>query len=223
MFFRYDVTASDIMSKDYYVFHEYDTVSKIKDLGILNKNSEIFITDTNKEIKGTVSTKDIRYLLLHLDVNNNEKIYLKDIMKSCIISVSPETPLDKCKDIMIENHIDNLPVIKDKKTKGVINKDQILKFFYTRLRKLSKICTHILNNIQEAICVIDKEGRVIVWNDNAEKLYNISKKDILGKKLNKFFPNAIDIKVLKTRNIVRNIYHSPKKGSHIIISAAPIF
>src|SRR5699024_5025676 len=80
----------------------------------------------------------------------------------------------------------------------------------------------MMNYMHEAVCIIDSKGVVVVWNDSAEKLYNLSKKKILGKHLGNFFPNAIDLEILKTGEVIKNIYHKPREGTHIVISAAPI-
>jgi PAS domain S-box-containing protein len=84
------------------------------------------------------------------------------------------------------------------------------------------VLKHIIENIQEAICVIDEKGIVVIWNEPAEKLYQLPRQEIIGKYLGEFFPNAIDLKVLESKKPVTNVYHSPREGTHIIISAAPI-
>ncbi|MFB0917581.1 MAG: sigma 54-interacting transcriptional regulator [Clostridiaceae bacterium] len=80
----------------------------------------------------------------------------------------------------------------------------------------------VFDNIQDGICVIDEKGRVLIWNGAIEKIYNVSAKEILGEPLLNFFPNAIDDTVLKTGKTFRDLRHSPKPGSHVLISAAPI-
>ena len=94
---------------------------------------------------------------------------------------------------------------------------------HNTLKQSSLAFKYIFDNIQEAVCVIDNKGKVVIWNNNAEKLYNIPKTDILEKQLDEFFPNAINMDVLKTKKIIENVYHTPRKGCNIVISAAPIF
>ncbi|SFH83251.1 PAS domain S-box-containing protein [Tindallia magadiensis] len=82
--------------------------------------------------------------------------------------------------------------------------------------------TTILDNIYESVCVIDTDGKVLLWNGGAEKLYGIPASQIQGKPINDFFPDSIIDKVRRSRKAVTNQYHSPRKGSHIIANSKPI-
>ncbi len=81
----------------------------------------------------------------------------------------------------------------------------------------------IMDCIYEAVCVIDENGMVIVWNKSAEKLYNVSCEKIIGQDINKIFSNAIVDTVRKTGVAVENKYHSPRKGCHILANSTPLF
>lgn len=124
---------------------------------------------------------------------------------------------------MKEKNQDKILISKDSRVIGMIDWKDIICFFHDKLKQSSLVFKYIFDNIQEAVCVIDDRGKVVVWNSNAEKLYDISKTDILGKQLDKFFPNAINMKVLRTKKVIENVYHIPREGCNIVISAAPIF
>lgn len=124
---------------------------------------------------------------------------------------------------MKEKNQDKILITKKDKVVGIINRDDMFCFLDEKLKQSLLIFEYIFDNIHEAICVIDKKGKVIIWNNNAEKLYNISKKNVLGKQLDEFFPNAINMDVLKTKKVMKNVYHTPKKGCNIVISTSPIF
>jgi PAS domain S-box-containing protein len=94
--------------------------------------------------------------------------------------------------------------------------------FYEEEDNIIKIIDALLNNLQEAICITDKNYIVRYWNKYADKLYNIQRDEIVGKKIDLFFPNAIALDVAKSKKIYKDVYHSPREGSHIIINAAPI-
>jgi transcriptional regulator with PAS, ATPase and Fis domain len=81
----------------------------------------------------------------------------------------------------------------------------------------------ITDCIHEAVCIIDENGTVIVWNKSAEKLYHVSRNEIMGIKIVDFFPDAMVEKVRKTKIAVQNLEHSPKEGSHVLISSMPIY
>lgn len=95
-------------------------------------------------------------------------------------------------------------------------------YSYEDEENMIKIVDSLLNNLQEAICITDKNCIVKYWNKYAEELYNIDRKEIVGKRIDSFFSNAIAIEVAKNKKIYRDVYHSPREGSHIIINAAPI-
>jgi transcriptional regulator with PAS, ATPase and Fis domain len=81
----------------------------------------------------------------------------------------------------------------------------------------------IVDCIYEAVCVIDENGVVIVWNKGAEKLYNIAYEEIIGQNIEKFFPDAIVNNVRKTGIPVRNKYHSPKENYYILANSMPLY
>ncbi len=89
--------------------------------------------------------------------------------------------------------------------------------------KEARLFEIILDNITDAICVVDRNYIVKFWNKSAEDLYRISRDKILNKKIVEFFPNALLPKVIRERKPYENVYNSPKKGCHNIISARPLY
>jgi len=85
-----------------------------------------------------------------------------------------------------------------------------------------ELLTSIIDCIYEAVCVIDEDGTVVIWNKSAEKLYNITYKQIYGKNIRDFFPNAIVDIVRLTRTTAENIQHFPRENSHILASSKPL-
>lgn len=45
----------------------------------------------------------------------------------------------------------------------------------------------LLDVLEEAVCVIDAENRVVGWNRRAELLYGIASTEIFGQPIGKFF------------------------------------
>lgn len=216
-----EILVRDIMADDFLIAYEDTPLFKIKEMLIKNYKKETLIYDNIGNIQGIITMKDISNLIKR----NSKDIYnkfAKDIAVKEVISISEESNLLRCRDIMLENNIGRLIVIKEGKVVGVVRQEHIRDFYYMKIEEISKIIKSAIDYIHEAVCIIDNKGTVIVWNTNAEKLYNLPKEKILGEPLYKFFPNAIDIEVLKTMKTVENRYHEPRKGTHIVISAAPI-
>lgn len=213
----YDIQAKNIMSKDFIQIKEDSSIKKISDILIKNTKKEIFIVDKTGNLKGILTLKDL-YTICRQNKNYFDKSISKDI-----IYIRPEDSLRKCRDLMVENGIGRLPVIRNSRLVGVIRQEHIRNYLYMRIEKISIILKYIINNINEAICVVNDKGEVIVWNHKAEDIYNISSEEIMEKPLKDFFPDAIDAKIVDTKKEVKNIYHRPREGTHIIISAAPMY
>lgn len=81
----------------------------------------------------------------------------------------------------------------------------------------------IIDCVYEGVCIVDVDGNVIIWNRSAEKLYGIPYEEIIGRNITLFFDNAIVDQVRQTGISVENIYHSPKKDSHILASSMPLY
>lgn len=84
------------------------------------------------------------------------------------------------------------------------------------------IFEYILDNIPDAITVVDMERKVIFFNSTSEEYFGVLKKDIIGKDVRKFFPNAILPRVLELKTSYHNIYNSPRENSYVVSSAVPL-
>lgn len=81
----------------------------------------------------------------------------------------------------------------------------------------------ILDCIYEAVCIIDQDGTVVIWNKAAEKLYDISYDEIMGESIEDFFPDAVVNNVRKTGIPIENKYHSPREASYILANSMPLY
>jgi PAS domain S-box-containing protein len=80
----------------------------------------------------------------------------------------------------------------------------------------------LLDVLEEAICVIDAENRVIGWNRRAELLYGIAAAEIIGQPIGKFFSNLMVTQAMHDGRLVREAYHKPCPGTHVLINAQPV-
>jgi PAS domain S-box-containing protein len=90
-------------------------------------------------------------------------------------------------------------------------------------KKNREIFEYILDSIPDAITVADIELNTVFFNKTSEEYFDISKKEIIGKNLNDYFPNSLIEKVLKTEKSFYNIYNSPRENTYTIISAVPLY
>ncbi|MCG8539715.1 MAG: sigma 54-interacting transcriptional regulator [Clostridia bacterium] len=81
----------------------------------------------------------------------------------------------------------------------------------------------ILDNVNDAICVVDRNCITKFWNKRAERLYGVSREELIGKPITDFFPTALLPKVLKEGQPYENVYNSPRENTHNIITAKPLY
>ncbi len=212
--------VEDVMSKKYITVYENEKLSCALE-NMLKKNlKDIFILDDEEKLKGLISLTDISRIKVK---KLEEDLPIKEYMIKNLIPVEKTTSLLECRNTMIKNEIGRLPVVENGYLMGVIRVEEIRDYFYMKMEEVGEKLNHIINNIHEAVCVVDKEGMVIIWNKNSEKLYDVLAKDILGEKLQDFFPEAALLMVLNTKKPLDDIYHSPRKDSEVVVSAHPIF
>lgn len=214
------ILAQDVMSKEFITFNDNVKAIQAIEIMVQKDTEEIFILDNKNQLIGFVTLTNIFKVLKD---NLYQDVSLKKVIIDVGISIDKKTSLLTCKNIMSKNKINTLPVLKDGQLIGVIKKEKILNYLYRNLEKSQVRLNQIINSIHEALCVIDKKGKVVIWNEKSEILYDVSSKDILGNYIQDFFPNAMIAKVLKSRKTVKNVYHMPKKDYHIMINVEPIW
>lgn len=81
----------------------------------------------------------------------------------------------------------------------------------------------ILDSINDAICVVDKNCITKYWNKAAEKMYGIEREKIINKHIKEFFPNSLLPRIIKEEKAYENIYNSPRENCYNVISAWPLY
>ncbi len=155
-----------------------------------------------------------------------ENITLEDYLKRNSFtkykSVKIDDSVGKIIDLVLEGYDKIIPVYNNNRIIGMIHPRDIIYFYNSLLSKMQDLFSKILDNIHDAICVVDKEANVLVWNKSAESLYKISKEKIYNRKIQEIFPSALLPKVLAEGSSYENIYNSPREGCYNIISAKPL-
>lgn len=159
--------------------------------------------------------------------------YVREYIRECSavddesrssIELDPELTLAQAIGRVIESGIVGTPLITSGgQTIGCLDMGRMLSDSHTRMKKRDRLTTKALDAIQEGVCVCDEQGIVRVWNLAIQKIYGISAEEIVGKNLTEFFPDAIDMQVLKTEEMISYKKHQPRPGADMLISAAPIY
>ncbi|MGI6686012.1 MAG: sigma-54 interaction domain-containing protein [Bacillota bacterium] len=109
---------------------------------------------------------------------------------------------------------------------GVIEPRRFLSLVWQKMLHVECSMNTLMDTVNEAITLIDQQNVVVGWNKRAEELYRIPAKTIVGQEINRFFSSlvvthVINKDVMKKKG-VRNDYHQPIPGTHVLINAFPI-
>lgn len=211
--------VKNILSKDYMCVNMDDTIDNVIDSMLLNNLPEAFVVDKQGMIEGMVTLSDIAKLKrakVSLDLN------IEEVMIKNVIFVSENYTVIECRNLLRKHSIKRLPVIEKNRIIGVIRYKEIEQYYYDGVEKAFVSYDLLLNNMHEAVNVIDADGTIILWNKAAELLYDIPETEIVGKKLSEFFETQMFQEITKTRKSIENFYHSPRPGCRIVTNAHPI-
>lgn len=214
------IPVCDVMSTKYATVREDETMEKAVRVMMEARLDDIYVVDERYKLKGIFTLSDVSRVM-------TKRIGLKHqiirYMQTDIQTIGELDTLEHARNLMVQNKIGRLPVVINGEIVGVVRTDEIRDNFYMKMEEVGHQLNHIINNIHEAVCVVDDDGVVVVWNSNAEKLYGVTASEIIGKQLAEFFPNALLLRVLKEQETIENVYHSPRAKSNIAISAQPIY
>lgn len=218
---KLNTLVKDIMSIDYLLVPPTlvmeETVAKM----LQNNRSEVLVTDGAGSLKGILTLTDVSQI--SQQVSDWQQKPISQFAHRQVLTISPYDQSSKANNLMREKNIGVLPVLEDNKVIGVIRVLDILDKIYSKIDEEYQSLSLILDNLSEAVCVVDTAGVVVKWSKKAERLYRVLETEIVGKNLEIFFPNALLLKVLKDRKPIENIYHTPRKDAHMVISAIPLF
>lgn len=93
------------------------------------------------------------------------------------------------------------------------------------LRRLDAYFATLAETVTDAVTVVDRNGTVICWNNNAEDIYGIPKEEILGRRIGEHFdPESLMVlRILDEGRMLRGAYHRPRPDTHVLINASPIY
>ncbi|MBG9733663.1 sigma 54-interacting transcriptional regulator [Paenibacillus alvei] len=83
----------------------------------------------------------------------------------------------------------------------------------------------VLKATNDAVTIVDPEGTVMYWNEAAEHTYGIESDAIVGRKIGDYFQreSIMLLQVMESGQEVRQVYHEPSPGMHVMINAIPVF
>ncbi|MCR6544511.1 sigma 54-interacting transcriptional regulator [Dehalobacterium formicoaceticum] len=143
------------------------------------------------------------------------------------ISISPSTPVQEIFQILANaSGRGGVVVDRDGIPQGVIDPGMLITLLWQRMHHVESFMNTLMDTVSEAVTVIDNENVVVGWNKRAEELYRIPAETILDQDIKHFFSSLVVTHVISEdvmkRKSVRNDYHQPVPGTHVLINASPI-
>lgn len=140
--------AENVMSTEVAVMSESETVKKAAEIMSQEGVSAIIVTVKGKAI-GIVTERDVLKRIVAED-KNARKTKLKEVMSSPLVTIEPDTDLEKAARIMFEKKIKNLPVVHENRLVGLINLQDIC-LFQPEILKLLRETMEPPKNIQKVL------------------------------------------------------------------------
>ena len=118
--------ASEIMSKDVTVIQEDETIREAAerlaqdDIGILP------ICDTNKQIKGVLTDRDIVVNVIARGKDPNTT-RARDMEQGEVVTLRPDDSIEHAADLMAQHQVRRLPVVDNGRVVGMVSQGDVAK------------------------------------------------------------------------------------------------
>lgn len=89
--------------------------------------------------------------------------------------------------------------------------------------QINGVIRDILNASHDAICIVDKDKKVLLWNKKAEEIYGIPEEKIHGTHISELFPTALLPHVIDYGKSYEDVFNNPRDEFKNIITARPLY
>jgi len=131
-------TVEQFMAVDLYTVRPEDIIDLAASLMHWRHVRHVPVEDDAGRLIGMVSHRDLLELIALGKCRLNEPIIVRDIMKTELITIEPDTPTLEALDLMREKNIGCLPVVKERRLVGLLTTHDFLtvsaKLFEERLK-----------------------------------------------------------------------------------------
>lgn len=215
-----DLQVGEAMTRDYGVVHQDILISELVNLMPRQHWEEVMVVNEQDQFVGMITREQIvRIISQGLPQDQPAKTQFN----SCTITTTPKEELAYARDVMRKHKIGRLPVLDDQgHVVGVLTARDVCNGFSSKLELLGEHMYAVMENISEAIQVIDCDGVVSFWNRGSEKLFGIKARDIMGRNLAEFMPNDLPLKVIESLEPIHNVLTEVKEGFYIRRNAVPV-
>ncbi|TDT61281.1 sigma 54-interacting transcriptional regulator [Fonticella tunisiensis] len=187
---------------------------------VIDENDIINIFNTSAERIMKVKAKDAIGKKIY-DVIPNSRLHIVRQKK---------TPEIGCKQVIGESVIitNRTPIVIDGHVKGAIAVFEDISTIETmtdRLREMKELHQRlqlVLENVQDGICVVDREGYITYVNPAYLMILNEKETNLIGKNLKDISPNGVRIRALREGKRISDSICTKENGRKIVANVSPI-
>ncbi|GEM_PF-1309404 len=155
--------VEDVMTKKVLMVSEDDKFLKAKNLMASRDIGSVLVADKEKQIKGVFTEFDI-VSEFFLNPNRLRNSYMKDLMTSPVICISPEFDLSQINKFMLEHNFRRLPVLDGRRILGIITQTDIARNLYAFIEnKKDHYPDKKRLKLKEPEFVVKKKGEMIFY------------------------------------------------------------
>ena len=201
---------------------------------IMDKNVKVF--DNRPSLDEASALANLYHLVIMEDNRPTEILVKGQNFVSGSVNAPPqehwESPLSAKADTKAitfyeEHRYDLRPVVvldSADKVQGLITPTIFTKNLLQYCEALNSFFQTLRDTVNEAVTVVTKDGIVSHWNSVAQDTYSIAQQNIIGRHIANFFDqkDLTTLKILNEGRPVRQSYHCPRPGTHVLINASPV-
>lgn len=209
--------AKDIMNQNLPFIQKND---KLKDIVQLLKKSNqnlnvLPIIRNNKRPAGIINTNHIFTTYLK---NNSGFIPISNIMNNNFTTIKENQEIEILKSFFQSKSQSKFVLVidKNKHLQGIIGPEELTKYYFNHSQEIEEELNTILKSTRNGIIAINKEGKIIIYNQAATKIIGGKPKEALGQKAKNFLSQQGLLEVLETGQ--PQIGQKFKLGNKTIIS-----
>lgn len=158
--------------------------------------------------------------------NGSMSVCLDTGETSAAVILSEDTPVLEAARTVLQhpdhNHL--VTIDQEEQPTGVLSLSALLAIITEVCSNHAVLLEALLETMSEATTIVDNQNTVLYWNQSAEKIYEISRENVIGTSLETHFASdSIRLmEALAQGTTLQRVYHVPRPDRHVLINTAPI-
>lgn len=215
-----ELQVCEAMTKSFGKASPRDTLEQVITSMLENRWEEAVVIGDGGELLGLV-TKEHLVRILSDGLPQDRPVI--EVCHRDVVTTTASEDLVRAREIMRQHRIGRLPVLDDSgNVVGVLTAKDVCNGFSDKLEVIGRHMQAVMDNIVEAIQVVDCYGVVTYWNKAAEKIFGIRAETAVGRRLKDVCDDGLIMQVLKEGQPQQNVLSEIKPGQYAIRNAVPV-